>query len=236
MRFFSVFLAFLGAAVFCAPGVAETAGLYAQPEWEKVDATEIEMDVFFYSSEIDGALFARMDGKSYKKTCSVPLSDLRCLHVLYKSFDGTSRAGELVCNKKIADVVLGIFRKLYSAGYQIEKIRLIDEYDADDERSMRDNNSSCFNFRYISHTTNISNHGLGLAIDINPLYNPYIKTVAGKLVVEPATAAPYTDRTKSFPHKIDRNDLCYKLFTAAGFEWGGDWENVKDYQHFEWCN
>ena len=43
----------------------------------------------------------------------------------------------------------------------------------------------------------------------------------------------YIDRTADFPYKIDHNDLCYKLFMEHGFEWGGDWENAKDYQHFE---
>ena len=123
--------------------------------------------------------------------------------------------------------------KLYEAGYQLEKVRLVDEYDADDETSMRDNNSSSFNFRFISHTTKISKHGLGLAVDINTLYNPYTKVVDGKRILEPATAGDYVDRTRDFPHKIDHEDLCFKLFTEHGFEWGGDWTSAKDYQHFE---
>lgn len=76
---------------------------------------------------------------------------------------------------------------------------------------MSDNNSSAFNFRFISHTTKISKHGLGMAVDINTLYNPYVKTVNGKLSIEPANAEAYVDRSGNFPHKIDHNDLCYKL-------------------------
>ena len=72
-----------------------------------------------------------------------------------------------------------------------------------------------------------------MAVDINTLYNPYIKEVDGKRILEPATAEKYIDRSKDFPYKIDKNDLCYKIFTEHGFEWGGDWENRKDYQHFE---
>lgn len=86
---------------------------------------------------------------------------------------------------------------------------------------MSDNNSSAFNFRFISHTTKISKHGLGMAVDINTLYNPYVKTVNGKLSIEPANAEAYVDRSGDFPHKIDHNDLCYKLFTRYGFTWGG---------------
>ena len=107
------------------------------------------------------------------------------------------------------------------------------EYDADDESSMSDNNSSAFNFRFISHTTKISKHGMGMAVDINTLYNPYVKTVDGELSIEPANGADYIDRSRDFSHKIDHDDLCYKLFTEHGFEWGGDWTHSKDYQHFE---
>lgn len=98
---------------------------------------------------------------------------------------------------------------------------------------MRDNNSSAFNFRYISYSTKLSKHALGLAVDINTLYNPYVKYVDGRRNVEPANAEKYTDRSIEFPHKIDHDDLCYKVFAEHGFEWGGDWEHAKDYQHFE---
>ena len=187
----------------------------------------------FWISEIDESTFAHMKGKSYKDNCPIPLEDLRYLHVLHKDLNGITHEGELVCNVYIASDVLEIFRALFLADYPIERVRLVDEYNADDETSMRDNNSSCFNFRFISHTTRISKHGLGLAVDINTLYNPYVKTVDGKLIIEPATAGEYTDRSKNFPYKIEKGDLCYKLFTERGFEWGGEWKTVKDYQHFE---
>ena len=187
----------------------------------------------FWISEIDEATFARIKWKSYKDNCPIPLEDLRYLHVLHKDINGITHEGELVCNVYIASDVLEIFRALFLADYPIERVRLVDEYGADDETSMRDNNSSCFNFRFISHTTKISKHGLGLAVDINTLYNPYVKTVNGKLIIEPATAGEYTDRSKNFPYKIEKGDLCYKLFTERGFEWGGEWKTVKDYQHFE---
>ena len=187
----------------------------------------------FYISEIPDDIFAKMQGKSYKDNCTVPRDDLRYVHVLHMGFDGKVKAGELVVSRKIADDVLEIFEELYKADYPIEKVRLVDEYDADDEASMSDNNSSAFNFRFISHTTRISKHGLGMAVDINTRYNPYVKTVNGKLSIEPANGADYVDRSKDFPYKIDHDDLCYKLFTEHGFTWGGDWTHSKDYQHFE---
>lgn len=187
----------------------------------------------FYISEIPDDIFAKMQGKSYKEDCTVPREDLRYVHVRHMGFDGEAKDGELVVNKAIADDVLAIFEELYKADYPIEKVRLVDEYDADDEASMSDNNSSAFNFRFISHTTRISKHGLGMAVDINTRYNPYVKTVNGKLSIEPANGADYVDRSKDFPYKIDHDDLCYKLFTEHGFTWGGDWTHSKDYQHFE---
>ena len=197
---------------------------------ESDDQTEKEA---FYISPITDDIFARIDGKSFKKECTVPRDDLRYLHVLHKDLDGKEHEGEMIVNYHIAEDVLDIFKELYKADYPIERIRLVDEYDADDEASMEDNNSSSFNFRFISHTTRVSKHGLGLAVDINTLYNPYTKVVDGERIIEPVTGEPYLNRKADFPYKIDEEDLCYKLFTKKGFEWGGNWTDRKDYQHFE---
>lgn len=187
----------------------------------------------FYAERINDALFDVIHGNSYREDCTIPREDLRCLHVLHKDWQGNVRQGELICHAYIVHDLLDIFQKLYLAAYPIEKVRLIDVYGADDECSMRDNNSSCFNFRFISHTKRISKHGLGLAVDINPLYNPYCKEVDGRRVIEPGTAEPYLDRRAKFPYKIEREDLCCRLFAMHGFAWGGDWQDRKDYQHFE---
>ena len=205
---------------------------------KRISTTGVDDTDNFYGLEFtkDSDIFSRIKGVSYKDNCPIPLSDLRYLHVLHIGFDGQTHEGELICNKKIAEDLLEIFEDLYQANYQIEKIRLIDEYGADDEASMEDNNSSCFNFRYISHTNKISKHGYGLAVDINTLYNPYVKTVDGNLYIEPNNATSYVDRTADFLHKIDESDLAYQLFTAHGFSWGGSWNSSKDYQHFEMDN
>ena len=187
----------------------------------------------FYAAKIDDHLFSRINGISYRQDCTLPLADLRYLHVLHRDLRGNVREGEMICNACIVHGLLEIFYALYEAAYPIEKIGLVDLYGGEDEASMRDNNSSCFNFRFISHTHQISKHGLGLAVDINPLYNPYSKKVQGKWTLEPATAAPYLDRSQSFPYKIEDGDLCCQMFLRHGFEWGGNWEDRKDYQHFE---
>lgn len=167
---------------------------------------------------------------------AVSYDDLRYLSVLYYDFNGTVQTGELICNKGIAQDLVEIFYELYQNEYQIEKIRLIDEYQGDDTASMADNNTSCFNYRVVDGTSSLSKHALGCAIDINPFYNPYVvfnRNGSGETYISPAGSEVYADRSKDFPYKIDENDLCYRLFKEHGFVWGGDWNSCKDYQHFQ---
>ena len=127
-----------------------------------------------------------------------------------------------------------IFYELYLHSYPIERAVLPDYYDADDEKQMQANNTSSFCYRAVAGSAVLSNHAKGMAVDLNTLYNPYCKIRKdGSLYVQPMTAAQYCDRTGTFRYKIDKQDLAYKLFTAHGFTWGGDWKSVKDYQHFE---
>ena len=187
----------------------------------------------FYISKINDEIFSRIKDKSYKNNCTIPIENLRHLSLLHKDLNGKILSGEMICNEKSAEDLIDIFKKLFEENYPIEKIRLIDEYDADDELSMRDNNSSCFNFRFVSFTQRISKHGYGLAVDINPLYNPYIKTVDGKKIIAPDNSVDFEDRNKNFSYKIVEDDLCCKLFLEHNFKWGGNyWEDEKDYQHF----
>ena len=199
------------------------------------DALEsLDTSSFFYAAPVDSAVFARIGGVSYKDGCPVSVEDLRYLRVLHKDADGRTLVGEMIANKSISDDLLEIFRALYAAGYPIERMRLIDDYDGDDEASMLANNSSCFNYRRKAHMSAVSKHAYGEAVDINPLYNPYYRvTPAGARIVEPAAGAQYVDRTGDFPYKIERGDLCHRLFLEHGFHWGGSWTRSKDYQHFE---
>ena len=187
----------------------------------------------FTEKEIDSAILSRIKGKSYKEGCAVPLSELRYLSLLHYDFSGRVVRGEMICHKSIAADLLQIFQALYEAQYPIERIRLIDDYDADDDRSMQANNTSCFNYRQVAGSRKLSKHSQGMAVDINPLYNPCVRTMKGRTTILPKQGQQYANRTKNFPHKIDRSDLCYRLFIAHGFRWGGAWRTVKDYQHFE---
>ena len=208
----------------------------------------------FYYEPLSDELIARITGISYPVTeaakddlsieavniapssedIQVDYDDLCYMSVLHYNLRGVERTGELICNKAIAQDLVEIFYELYRNEYQIEQIRLIDEYNGDDTLSMQDNNTSCFNYRVVDGTSNLSKHAYGLAIDINPFFNPYVvfKT-DGPTYISPRGSETYADRSKDFAYKIDENDLCYKLFTERGFTWGGNWNSCKDYQHFQ---
>lgn len=189
---------------------------------------------YFYYEPLSGEIINKITGISYVENENISLEDLRYMHILHYNFDDEVTEGELICNLAIADDLLQIFYELYLSEYKIEKVRLIDEYDGDDTASMEDNNTSCFNYRVVDGTSSLSKHAYGLAIDINPFYNPYVVFQPdGSVYISPKGSERYTDRSADFPYKIDDGDLCYKLFKEHGFVWGGNWNSCKDYQHFQ---
>lgn len=137
--------------------------------------------------------------------------------------------------REIPDDIFDLMQgRSYKASYPIESVLLVDRFGADDERSMLANNSSSFNFRIAPHSGKISKHSTGEAVDINPLYNPYYKVKPdGRTIVDPEAARRYVDRSAKFPYKIEKGDICHRLFLAHGFKWGGGWASTKDWQHFE---
>ena len=214
-----------------ADGSRDEAGV-APRDGEKGIAGDLpseEAEAMFVSMDIPAEVRARMMGVSYPEGAAVPLEDLRYLRLPYIGFDGRTRVGEMVCNKAIAEDLLSIFRSLYEARYPVRSIRLVDDFGGSDEESMAADNTSCFNYRAVSGGRKLSKHAYGLAVDVNPLENPYVRGTS----VKPAAGAPFADRSRAFPHKIDSSDLCCRLFREHGFSWGGNWRSLKDYQHFE---
>ena len=195
-----------------------------------VETASVPFQPVFTAEAIPSEVEARMRGKSYPEGASIALSDLRYLRLSYVDFDGVPQTGELVCNAAIAQDLLEIFRALYEAEYPICSIRLVDDFGGSDDESMKADNTSCFNFRTVAGSKSLSRHAFGMAVDVNPLENPYINRSG---VVMPAEGQPYVDRSRDFPHKITRDDLCCRLFLEHGFTWGGSWSDRKDYQHFE---
>lgn len=189
---------------------------------------------YFTQSVITEEIYARINGCSYVENEEIALEDLRYLQVLYVGFDAEEHVGELIVHRAIADDILEIMHALYDNWYPIERMELVDEYGGDDELSMQANNTSAFNYRPVEGSNRLSRHSYGTAIDINPFYNPCVRTYSdGSAKSFPEGSDEYVDRSKDFPYKIDKEDLCYRLFTEHGFRWGGTWNNPRDYQHFD---
>jgi hypothetical protein len=147
------------------------------------------------------------------------------ISVEYFSFDNKFHLGQLVVNKSLSDEILAIFSEIKRMKFPIEKVIPISFYNWDDEISMQNNNSSCFNFRLIKGTNRLSKHAFGKAIDINPMQNPFVKQNS----IEPKNAV-YEISQKG---TILENSPIIRIFSDFGWEWGGNWTNSKDYQHFE---
>jgi poly-gamma-glutamate synthesis protein (capsule biosynthesis protein) len=165
---------------------------------------------------------------SWRPGCPVGLGELRLLRVDHWGFDRRVHRGELVVHRDQARLVLGVMERLFRLRYPIRRMRLVDDYRADDDRSMAANNTSAFNCRPVSGTSRWSEHAYGRAIDVNPVQNPY---VAGSHVSPPAGRA-YADRARRAPGMIHGGDAVVRAFAAAGWGWGGAWRSASDYQHF----
>lgn len=153
------------------------------------------------------------------------LENLRLVDVYYYGFDDKLHKGQLVVHKDVVLDVIEIFELIRESHFPIGKVVPISKYGWSDESSMQDNNTSAFNYRFISGSRVISNHAAGLAIDINPALNPYIKN--GNSLPENCIY----DTTKAGT-LLSSSELV-KEFKRRGWQWGGDWKSLKDYQHFE---
>ncbi len=216
------------------PAASPVATASAVPTPAPADDGRVQLADGFYFIELNDEIKERITGFSYPEDdtdIAINYADLRYVKLLYYDFNGNVKEGELIVNAQLADEVTEIFYELYQAKYPFTSINLVDDYGqtADDELSMEANNTSAFNYRPVAGTSKLSFHSFGAAIDINPLLNPYIKADGS---VYPLNALDYVDRSRDFPGKIDHDDLAYKLFTARGWDWGGNWTTSKDYQHF----
>ena len=180
-------------------------------------------------SRISPHLKERMTGKSWHEGCPVPIRKLRLIELSYNGFDGERHMGKLVANKDAVGALVSSFRTMYRKGFKIHRMKLVDHYDADDRRSMRADNTSAFNCRYVSGTTTWSQHAYGRAIDINPVRNPYVGSDGS---VSPKKGEKYADRSLTAKGMIHRSGATVRAFTRAGWGWGGNWSSSKDYQHF----
>jgi hypothetical protein len=180
---------------------------------------------------LPSATRAAMTGVSWHRGCPVGLADLRLITLTYRGFDGGAHNGRLVANKSAAAVLVSVFRRLYAAGFPIRRMEPVDRYGGDDFRSIEADNTSAFNCRAATGSSRWSNHAYGLAIDVNPIENPYVS--GGRS--SHAASAPYLDRSRHRPGMAYEGGVLVEAFRAAGWGWGGSWAgSVRDYQHFSY--
>ncbi|MGD0272264.1 MAG: M15 family metallopeptidase [Gaiellaceae bacterium] len=174
-------------------------------------------------------LRAQMTGVSWHRGCPVPLSGLRLLTLSYRGFDGRSHTGRLVVKRFVAAQVVTAFRKLYNGGFPIRRMQLVDAYGGSDFRSIEADNTSAFNCRNATGSSHWSNHAYGLAIDVNPIENPYV-TASGSVAHK--ASRPYLNRSRIRPGMAYQGGVLVNAFHSIGWGWGGYWSGDRDYQHF----
>lgn len=194
----------------------------------------------FRSEKISKAVELNMlTNNTHSPEAPVHVDRLRLLTITYLDFDKNEHQGQMIVLDTCADAVLAIFRELFEIGFPIAKMCLMDDYKGNDEEAMTDNNTSCYNYRMQTNSNVLSAHAYGVAIDINPIQNPYIsfdeeKSIANYL---PNKGILYGNRMLNRIGKEYRPGLAEEvvnIFAKHGFyTWGGYWDNPIDYQHFQ---
>lgn len=182
---------------------------------------------------IPDQVWRNMQGKSWHAglPCAAR-ADLALLTLPYRDFQGEQKWGQLVVARSAARDVASAFQEIFDSGqFRIAKMRLIDEYGGSDDASMDDNNTSAFNCRRVEGGQGMSKHARGMAVDINPVQNPYIDKTgtaprAGRAYDEPR------ERRAGITGLIVPGDVVTRAFARIGWSWGGNFRNTKDYQHF----
>jgi hypothetical protein len=165
---------------------------------------------------------------SWHPGCPVSLDDLRLVSVTYWGFDRKAHQGRLIANKDASRTLVTVMARLFAARFPIRRMRLVDSYGSDDDRSMAANNTSAFNCRQVAGGGTWSEHAYGRAIDINPIQNPEVRDG----VVSPSAGALYLDRTRAATGMVNAGGVVVRTFALAGWGWGGAWQTLSDYQHF----
>ena len=166
---------------------------------------------------------------SWKEGCPVGLEDLSYLTVSFVGFEGDNHTGELLVNAAFGEGIVEVMRVLFETRFPIEEMRVITAAEIDAPPTGDWNSTTSFVCRpAVGRESGWSMHAFGLAIDINPFHNPYLR---GEVVV-PELASAYTDRADVLPGMIEPTSPVVDAFAAIGWEWGGNWQSAKDWMHF----
>ncbi len=176
--------------------------------------------------------------KTWTKDCPVSIDRLRFVTLSYYNFEGNEyQDGELIVLEAVALRVAAIFKHLHELKFPIAKALRIEHYNGNDEASMADNNTSCFNSRKIIGGGLPSLHSYGLAIDVNPIQNPFMQikesesAYQASLTIMPRAGKNYLNRTNLRPGMAE---TIVEVFKENGFRvWGGHWQSPIDWQHFQ---
>lgn len=182
-------------------------------------------DFEFTVDPVPGDVLAR---SSWVPECPVTVEELRYVTVSHWGFDQRFHTGELIVNATIAEDIVEVFRVLHQARFPIEQMRVITKEEIDAHPTGDWNDTTSFVCRPAVGSTNWSQHAYGLAVDINPFHNPYLK---GDLVL-PELASAYLDREDERPGMVFEGDVVFEAFREIGFSWGGNWRSLKDWMHF----
>lgn len=186
---------------------------------------------------IPAKIAERMLEHSWHNGCPLPLKSMSYLTVTYWGFDHKPHEGNLIVLNALAGETLQIFQELYQIKFPIEKIDLPDIYASKkndwlslDWTSAEDNDTYAFLCRDDDQTPGkFSPHSYGIALDINPVYNP---SIVANNKVEPESGKKYFDR--NLRHEGMVNEKVVAIFAKHGWKWGGYWTKDKlDYQHFQ---
>ena len=156
------------------------------------------------------------------------------LAIKFYGFDGQYHDGIIEINRLVVDDIEQFFAIAIKLKFPIEKVSPASDalYEWNDEQLMMANVSSGFNYRLVAGTDNVSLHGQGLAFDINPIQNPYIRYKNGQVIVAPKSAT----WEPGMPGTLTNNHPLVILMKEKNWEWGGDWKVESgriDYQHFQ---
>jgi len=187
-------------------------------------------------SEITPDVKQRMlEGDSWRQGCPIDLEDLRYLQVNHWNFKGETVSGEIIVHEEVANDMVYIFEELYSNHYPIRQMQLVSNFNGNDWESIEADNTSAFNCRPVTgKKKKWSKHAYGKAIDINPLENPYVSKKGHISHKESLKYKKRKHKDNSYADQavVLKNDPITKLFKSYGWKWGGDWNTIKDYQHF----
>ena len=165
---------------------------------------------------------------TWEPGCPIDLEDLRYATLSFWGFDHEPHTGELIVHAEAAEAVVGVFERLYEERFPIEAMEIRSSADLEAELTGDGNVTESFVCRPATGGTSWSQHAYGLAVDINPFHNPYVR---GDVLI-PELAGAYTDRSWVRPGMIVEGDAVTKAFDAIGWGWGGRWKSLTDPQHF----